>query len=115
MKLRVKPITGLIRSQAHIDRILRSQGFVYRSGLYNIRIQDSTSGNVYQLQIPALPHNSQAQEQPFIRLGEPSIHCNRGLSRFQAQNRDIPAPVLDAANDKLAEIVSYLRSHPTVT
>lgn len=114
MRLREKSIAGLVRSQDHIDRILQSQGFIYRSGMYDIRMMDDLSGNVYHLRIPAFPlHSGDIAGLPFFRLGKPSIHCNKGLSRFQSQTADIPATVIDAANHKLAEVVSYLRSNPT--
>ncbi|MDR6224887.1 hypothetical protein [Desmospora profundinema] len=115
MRLRIKSIAGLIRTKDHVDSTLRSQGFVGRSGQYDIRIQDSASGHVYRLRIPTYPHSAGERDTcPMMRLGEPSIHCNRGSSRFQSNKADIPSPIVEAANDKLAEIVSYLHSRPTL-
>ncbi|PRX41677.1 hypothetical protein CLV97_105108 [Planifilum fimeticola] len=111
MRLLAKRITGIVCPRRVIDQTLTSQGFVRRKQhppIYDIRIEDVASGTVYRLRIPTdSPHpNSGSSDETLLRLGRPSIHRNKGNLRDQP----IPSSVLTAANEKIAEIASYLRT-----
>ncbi|MFC4076599.1 hypothetical protein [Salinithrix halophila] len=109
MNLKIKRITGLVRTSGQIDRTLRSQGFISKERLppvYDIRIQDSASGRAYRLRIPTRIYlGGNGKNGSFLRLGKPSIACSDGKG-------NIPDSVFEAANHILAEIVSYLQPSP---
>ncbi|GGE22963.1 hypothetical protein GCM10011571_26290 [Marinithermofilum abyssi] len=113
MKLKIKSINGLTRPREQVDHFLKSQGFVCRPShhpVYDIRIEDAASGQVYRLRIPTHHHLSLNQS-AYLRLGEPTLSQNSKFQKNQFQG-DIPDSVMQAANDKIAEIVSYLQSSP---
>ncbi|MFS8513149.1 MAG: hypothetical protein LOD87_05450 [Planifilum fulgidum] len=114
MRLLAKRITGIVCPRRVIDQTLTSQGFVRRRQhppVYDIQIEDVASGTVYRLRIPTdSPHsNSGSSDETLLRLGQPSIHRNKSL-KGPLRNQPIPSSVLIAANEKIAEIASYLRT-----
>ncbi|MFS8612390.1 hypothetical protein SAMN04488025_10242 [Planifilum fulgidum] len=114
MRLLAKRITGIVCPRRVIDQTLTSQGFVRRRQhppVYDIQIEDVASGTVYRLRIPTdSPHpDLGSSDETLLRLGPPSIRCNKSM-KGHLRNQPIPSSVLTAANEKIAEIASYLRT-----
>ncbi|SFS79785.1 hypothetical protein [Marininema halotolerans] len=107
MNLNIKRVAGLVREYERIDHILRSQGFTCKKlspPVYDIRLQDNISGRNYRLRIPTKSHNDHHVASPLLlQLGTPTIDRPRG---------NIPDSIIEAANQVLAEIVSYLLPNP---
>lgn len=113
MRLLAKRITGIVCPRRVIDQTLTSQGFVRRRWhppIYDIRIKDVASGTVYRLRIPTTPQKTSGlSDDTLLRLGQPSIH-RRKSKKDPLKDQPIPSSVVSAANEKIAEIASYLRT-----
>ncbi|MGI6126702.1 MAG: hypothetical protein ACOYEF_07045 [Planifilum sp.] len=113
MRLLAKRITGIVCPRRVIDQTLTSQGFVRRGQhppTYDIRIEDVVSGTVYRLRIPTSPQQTSGfSDDTLLRLGQPSIDRKKS-PKGHLKDQPIPSSVLTAANEKIAEVASYLRT-----
>lgn len=113
MEFKKSLLIGMVKPFPVVDDILRSQGFSRRGSqtvIYDIRIADSACHTVYYLRIPARETKDRGKDGTFLKLDRPYIGKRQGSpSRFQ-QKREIPPSIVEAAQHKVEEIASYLKT-----
>jgi hypothetical protein len=111
VQLKTKALTGMVRPYHMIDRMLKSQGFRCSHNqppVYKMKIKDAGSGLVYRLKIPtSSPHPHSDLE--YLRLEPPSLELDTSLCKSNWLPM-IPDTVVSAANEKMEEVASYLKS-----
>ncbi|SEN06929.1 hypothetical protein [Lihuaxuella thermophila] len=112
MQLKTKTLTGMVRPYHLIDRMLKSQGFRRSHNqppVYKMKIKDAGSGLVYRLKIPTSsprPHS----DLKYLRFEPPSLELDKTLFKSNSSLPVIPDTIVSAANEKIEEVASYLRS-----
>jgi hypothetical protein len=90
--------------------MLKSQGFRRNrklSPVYNMEMKDAASGMVYRLTLPTSRLRFSKGE--YLRLESPELKVARPTGN-EHKSPLIPESVIAAAQDKMEEIASYLKS-----
>lgn len=112
MELQKSLLIGMVKPLSVVDKMLRSQGFSRRGRdaiTYDIQIEDVASHTVYYLRIPARRTSDIESKDTFIKLDRPYLGKRRGPHRYHS-SWEIPSSVVEAAQHKMAEVASYLKT-----
>lgn len=105
-------LIGMVKPFSIVDQMFQSQGFSRRgrqSPTYDIRIEDTASHTVYYLRIPARQMGNKENTDALLKLDRPYIRKRQGPNRYNP-TQEIPDSVVEAAQHKMAEIASYLKT-----
>lgn len=112
MQLKDKCLTGLVKSFSLVDSTFTQQGF-RRCGkpeavTYQLTIQDSATQSLYTLVIPTWKEQHSDSSQYTVRIGRAHLKKD-GRTEKLKPSLQIPEPVWNAVQSKLAEIADYLQ------
>ena len=109
MHLHIKKTSKIIKPSSLVDKVFVAQGFCKKIkadiSYYHLQLKDSITNTFYELQIPfeILYLN---RKEPFYKIQEIVVYSKSPLMK----NKDIPMPVINAANEKVYETISYLET-----
>lgn len=110
MYSRVKFVQKILKPKTLVDQVFEAQGFRKKgqkySPYYQLRIDDNCTQSCYELKIPIqeIYLNDYNQNEPFYKLQQMQILKKSPIMK----DKKIPNAVVQAANEKINEVISYL-------
>lgn len=107
MHLRIKSSSKIIKPCSMVDMVFKTQGFKKKItryiSYYHIKIKDNCTNTNYELQIP-IKEILQKKREPLYKIQDITILSKSPLNK----NQQIPTEIIQAANEKVREVLSYL-------